>query len=155
PVPALAPAISVPLTKAGGLAASRYARSPTPPSETEVPSLKPEERPIFQTSLPGPESSSTFGMGHDATPEREPTFEEIDAVMRHLNETEMEPAPPVADIPKWHQPSPTRRIQIPEPDESSPIRLQPQNQMRSDAPSPSPGRFHALPGETTQHRIFS
>ena len=152
PVPAFSPV----LPKTGGLSASRYARSPTPPAvEPEVPALEPEERPAFQASLPGLESPSTFGKGRDASPEREPTFEEIDAVMRHLNETEMEPAPPVADIPKYRQPSPIRRIQIPEPDKSSPIRLQPQTQLRSDAPSPSPGRFHALPGEATSHRIFS
>ena len=159
PVPALtakpAPAASSTLPKTGGLAASRFARSPTPPTaDPEVPPLEPEERPMFQESLPRPESPPTFDNGQDETPQREPTFEEIDAVMRHLNETEMEPTPPVADV-KWHQPSPTRRIQIPEPDKSSPIRLQPQTHMRSDAPSPSPGRFHALPSEKIPHRIFS
>jgi hypothetical protein len=158
PAPArtIAPAVSPTLPKTGGLAASRYARSPTPPAvEPQLPTLEPEERPAFQEALPLPESPSTIVKGQDAFPEREPTFEEIDAVMRHLNETEMEPVPSVTDVPKWRQPSPTRRIQIPEPDKSSPIRLQPQTQMRSDAPSPSPGRFHALPGETNVHRIFS
>lgn len=154
PISAPAPVLSPPVRKTGGLADSRYARSPSPPPvvEPEVPTLEPEERPTFQASLPGPESPIAFSNDQEATPDREPTFEEIDAVMRHLNETEMEPAP-LPDIPQWHQPSPTRRIQIPEADRSSPIRLQPQNLMRSDAPSPSPGRFNALLGET--NRIFS
>lgn len=155
--PTPAPVVPPSLLKSGGLSASRFARSPSPPAAEEFRevSLQPEERPIFQASLPVPGSPPTSSKVQDGSPEREPTFEEIDAVMRHLNETEMESAPVEADIPKWHQPSPTRRIQIPEPDKSSPIRLQPQNQMRSDAPSPSPARLHALPGETLSQRNFS
>lgn len=155
-----APVEPVTLPKAGGLAASRFARSPTPPASLESPEIQPEERPAFQSSLPRTESPPTYGNEPDSDEKQaSPTFEEIDAMMQHLNKVELESGPTPQkdpfqddDIPRWHQPSPTRRIQVPEPDNSSPIRLQPQNLMRSDAPSPSPGRFQALPGES---RIFS
>ena len=142
----------------GGLSASRFARSPTPPAQGDSPELLPHERPGFQVSLPQPESPPTYA--GDDEPEtmenREPTFEEIDAVMQHLNEVEMDSGPVRdTDTPRWHQPSPTRRIQVPDLDNSSPIRLAPQNLMRSDAPSPSPRRFQALPGEVIPERIFS
>jgi hypothetical protein len=143
----------------GGLANSRFARSPTPPARTESPDidLSPDERPTFQASLPvasGPVSPLT----EPELPENdnhEPTMEEMDEILSHLNKTEMEASSHADDTPKWLQPSPTRRIQVPNPDQSSPIRLQPQNLMRSDAPSPSPGRFHGLPGEMMPQRIFS
>ncbi|KAH8590710.1 hypothetical protein B0O99DRAFT_299677 [Bisporella sp. PMI_857] len=141
----------------GGLANSRWARSPTPPAAPVSPEvdLQPEELPSFQAALPRAEVEAAIDREES---DREPTFEEIDAVMRQLKEIEMESGPTPhknpsrdEDISRWHQPSPTRRIQVPEID-SSPIRLQPQNLMRSDAPSPSPARFRALPGES---RIFS
>ncbi|CZT12265.1 uncharacterized protein RAG0_16148 [Rhynchosporium agropyri] len=69
--------------------------------------------------------------------------------MRLMNEAESAPRP---DSAAFHQPNPQRQINLPDPDNSSPIRLLPQHIMRSDAPSPSPRRFQALPGET---RIFS
>ncbi|KAG9240910.1 hypothetical protein BJ878DRAFT_578671 [Calycina marina] len=146
--------------KLGGLAASRWARSPTLPAAQASPDvLSKEELSAFQASLPGPESSPTHTRERALTPDREPTFEEIDAVMRHLNEVERDtrPAPQKdphrdQDNPTWHQTSPTRLVQAPDLDHSSPIRLRPQNLMRSDAPSPTPSKFRALPGET---RIFS
>jgi len=156
-VPVVAP---VAKPKLGGLASSRWARSPTPPLAPASPEiLEAGEESNFQTSLPGPDSPLLYNHGREPSPDHEPTFEEIDAVMRHLNEVEMDSRPTPhkdphrdEDIPTWHHPSPTRRIQVPDLDNSSPIRLQPQNLMRSDAPSPSPARFRALPGET---RIFS
>jgi hypothetical protein len=155
PAPVVAPPpISLPKTGGlGGLSASRYARSPTPPTQTESPTfdMQPDEMPKFQQALPRADSPPKSV--HDNTEEREPTFEEIDAVMRHLNEVES--APRGTDMPTWQQPSPAKQIQMPDLDNSSPIRLQPQNLMRSDAPSPSPGRFRALPGETLPQRIFS
>lgn len=148
--------------KAGGLADSRFARSPTPPTNAVSPeiNLLPGEIPTFQSSLPKPESPSTY-VNERASESRQasPTFEEIDAMMQHLNKVEMESGPTPQkdphrddDIPRWHSPSPTKRIQVPDPDNSSPIRLQPQSLMRSDAPSPSPGRFQPLPGDS---RIFT
>jgi hypothetical protein len=150
--PVVPPPVSLP-KKTGGLADSRYARSPTPPAQTESPTfdMQPNDIPKFQAALPRQDSPEQDV--HEDTEEREPTFEEIDAVMRHLNEVES--APRVTETPIWQQSSPAKQIQMPDPDNSSPIRLQPQNLMRSDAPSPSPGRFRALPGETMPHRIFS
>jgi hypothetical protein len=161
--PSPAPAVSVSQPpKRSGLAASRFAGSPTPPPATQSPevNLQPEELPSFQASLPGPASSPQYiEEDRPDSPDREPTFEEIDAVMRQLNEAEISSGPTPQkdlhrdeDIPRWHQPSPTRLINVPDLEHSSPIRLQPQHLMRSDAPSPSPGRFRALPGE---QRIFS
>lgn len=139
----------------GGLSSSRYARSPTPPAQTESLTfdMQAHEMAQFQAALPRPESPPQDLL--EETEEREPTFEEIDAVMRHLNEVENESAARGTDSPIWHQSSPAKQIQMPDPDNSSPIRLQPQNVMRSDAPSPSPGRFRALPGEALPQRIFS
>jgi hypothetical protein len=155
PKPAAVDPPTLPTT--GGLSASRFARSPTPPAQVDSPELLLHERPDFQASLPQPESPPTYvGDDEPDTMDRYPTFEEIDAVMQHLNEVEMDSAPHLdTDTPRWHQPSPTRRIQVPDLDNSSPIRLQPQNLMRSDAPSPSPTRFQALPGEVVPERIFS
>ncbi len=131
-----------------GLAASKYARSPSPEdlSSPEI-EMAPHESAQFQDSLPGPESPPTYADNKDfEEEEREPTFEEIDAIMHQLNEVELESA--AVDTPRWTEPSsPARIIQMPDPNNSSPIRLQPQNLMRSDAPSPSPGRFQPLPGQ--------
>lgn len=142
--PVLAPASPIlPITS--GLSASKYARSPSPPraSATESPTLRPNEANDFQNALPGPLSPPRY----DETSEleegeiqedREPTFEEIDAVMRHLNSTEMSPVTISngENTPEWHESTPRRHFQI--PPLSSPIRLHP-NLSRSDAPSPSPG----------------
>jgi hypothetical protein len=148
PTPALVSPPSLPSTAlpSAGLSASKYARSPSPPAETSSPEIEmqPHESASFQASLPGPESPPTYAVDDDAA-DREPTFEEIDAVMRQLNEAELESAP--VDTPRWTQPSsPPRQIHMPDAHNLSPIRLQPQNLMRSDAPSPSPRRFKPLPG---------
>lgn len=142
--PVLAPASPV-LPKTNGLADSRYANSPSPPraSATESPTLRPHEVNDFQNALPGPLSPPKYDEDSDLEEgeireDREPTFEEIDAVMRHLNSTEMSPASASdgEDTPRWHEAGSQRHIRI--PSMSSPIRLHP-NLLRSDAPSPSPG----------------
>jgi hypothetical protein len=148
--------VQPPSLPSAGLSASKYARSPSPPAAIDSPdiNMKPVEATQFQTALPHSEVEPMYAGHHDVdVVEREPTVEEIDAILRQMNEIELESAPKQElESTQWHQPSPTRRIQVPDVDNSSPIRLQPQNLMRSDAPSPSPGRFHPLPGET---RIFS
>ncbi|KAG4027027.1 hypothetical protein MFRU_034g00850 [Monilinia fructicola] len=159
--PVLEPASPV-LPKTGGLAASKYANSPSPPrtGAIESPTLRPHEVDDFQNALPGPlqygeESEMEEG---EIREDREPTFEEIDAVMRHLNSTERSPAVENNgdDTPRWHEASPRRHIQI--PSMSSPIRLHP-NLLRSDAPSPSPGpRRYADDsqfGEMSPDRVYS
>lgn len=139
--PAQAPPalVSPPSLPAMGLSASRYAKRPTPPASTGYADdsaddhLDSPERTDFQAALP-PESPPNYSAD---------TFEEIDAVMRQINDSEMASAP-IQSSPTWPQLSPTRGIEMPTVD-SSPIRLQPNNVMRSDAPSPSPGSFMTLP----------
>ncbi|KAL2062065.1 hypothetical protein VTL71DRAFT_6331 [Oculimacula yallundae] len=152
PVPSLPPSLPV----SAGLSASKYARSPTPPAleaptppESPETNMQAEERTQFQEALP-----QADGPAYDVEEDRGETFqeqslEEIDEVMRLMNEAESASRP---ESTVFHQPSPQRHINLPDPDNSSPIRLLPQHVMRSDAPSPSPRRFQALPGES---RIFS
>ncbi|KAI9743712.1 MAG: hypothetical protein M1818_003028 [Claussenomyces sp. TS43310] len=164
PIPPLAlPALSAPMPSAG-LSSSRYAvTSPNQPVEIVTSAEKPSIHASLQQQPTPPAQSeeeetaaqSEQDGSHAAAETEGPTFEEIDAVMRHMNQVESEKAASrETDTPRWHQPSPRRTVQIPDAD-SSPIRLQAQNLLRSDAPSPSPRRFHALPGEIPSHRIFS
>ena len=123
-----------------GLSGSRFARSPTPEQQEESPiiDLHPEERHNFQAALPQPQSPPTY-QERSPTPDRENLpLEDIDAIMNQLNAQDRQRA--FDSSPKHRQASPTR-MQMPTLDNSSPIRLQPQNLMRSDAPSPSPGRY--------------
>jgi hypothetical protein len=80
----------------------------------------------------------------------EASMEDIDAIMRHLNENPNMGVNKSADVPQWHQPSPTRHISLAAVTNSSPLHLPPQNVFRSDAPSPSPRQYRALPGEVPQ-----
>jgi hypothetical protein len=131
-----------------GLAASRYARTPTPPAVVESPdiSLRSPERSDFQTALP-PVSPPQYAEDENSNNStHEATFEEIDAIMSHMNPSAIEVTH--TSSPLWQQGSATRAIRMPDMDTSSPIRLQPQNLMRSDAPSPSPGRYMSVPGAT-------
>ncbi|TVY41111.1 hypothetical protein LSUB1_G002395 [Lachnellula subtilissima] len=140
-----------------GLSGSRFAGSPTPPPQLSYPESDFEFNEVadFQNALPGPESPPGYKERVGEIADREPTYEEIDDIMNHLNQAEFESAPRDSS-PGYIQPSPMRQIQMPNLEQSSPIRLQPQNLMRSDAPSPSPGRFMALPGEpVASQRIFS
>ncbi|KAK0106092.1 hypothetical protein ONS95_004596 [Cadophora gregata] len=157
PAPSSVPSLPPSLPVSAGLSASRFARSPTPPAvEASSPPkspethMQPEERTQFQGALPQVESPPPY-TGEEERNEtfQEQSLEEIDEVMRLMNEAESAPR---QDSTVYHQPSPQRHINLPDPDNSSPIRLLPQHVMRSDAPSPSPRRFQALPGES---RIFS
>ncbi|KAF2496159.1 hypothetical protein BU16DRAFT_560993 [Lophium mytilinum] len=72
------------------------------------------------------------------------TFDEIDSVMKHLNE-EGSDFGVERDSNSWDQSSPRRSLHDFE-------RLQPNTQMRSDAPSPSPRRIYAhIPAPGTLH----
>ncbi|CZT48516.1 related to myosin heavy chain [Rhynchosporium secalis] len=154
------------LPVSAGLSASKYARSPSPPIREPTPGqspdthMQPEERTQFQGVLPHADGTPEYDVeedheeafqedSEDQETFQEQSLEEIDEVMRLMNEAESAPRP---DSAPFHQPNPQRQINLPDPDNSSPIRLLPQHIMRSDAPSPSPRRFQALPGET---RIFS
>lgn len=148
-----------------GLSSSRYAEpSPSPPPQVkESPALElaEPEKSAFQNAVPQPQSPPKYNDKVDPeVPPGETTlaslgFEEIDDIMRHMNEADssMGVVRHTAETPQW-QASPERTLQIPN-EESSPIRLQPQNLMRSDAPSPSPRRFDQLPGDHVGQRVFS
>ncbi|KAF8846931.1 hypothetical protein BDZ45DRAFT_608178 [Acephala macrosclerotiorum] len=155
PAPVSAAPVSVPTS--GGLSASRYARSPTP-EEVASPkaNLDHRESMQFQDSLPGPSSPPTYAEEPSFAEEEEPeepkaiheqSIDEIDDIMNHMNQIEQSAPLRSEEVPTWLQQSPQRQVQMPE-NSSSPIRLLPQNLMRSDAPSPSPRRFHPLPGQS-------
>ncbi|OBT57239.1 hypothetical protein VE04_04668 [Pseudogymnoascus sp. 24MN13] len=137
-----------------GLASSRYADpTPSPPPhrsevDAEVEASDPE---ISALEEPAPQSPAAHGgASYIATPPREASFEEIDDIMRHINEADSS----MGAVRHVTEPVGSEQtLQMPH-SESSPIRLHPQNLMRSDAPSPSPRRFQALPGGRGQ-RVFS
>ncbi|KAK6956232.1 hypothetical protein Daesc_001505 [Daldinia eschscholtzii] len=137
-----------PQPKSGGLSASRFAATPSPVSEARSSQL-PEESINEQASevselhsfepLPvSPPSEPNESRG-DAT--HEPTFEEIDAVIQHLNKND-----PTMGVkrtigsPQWRRPSPVHDVPAATVTNSPPVRLPPQVPFRSDAPSPSPPR---------------
>lgn len=134
---------------AKGLAASKYARSPSPTSDAYgqedaqealassamVEDLEDTQGTISQPSSPPP-------MPDDgAAGDREPTFEEIDAVMQHINEHD-----PSLGVKKnidssiWRQPSPAQPIPIPGARDSPRPTFPPR--LRETVPSPSPRHYH-------------
>lgn len=146
-----------------GLAASKYARSPSvtseleaqEPQETLVSSMTAEDLEDTQETISQPASPQAIPFEGERDI-REPTFEEIDEVMRHINEHD-----PALGVKKTHesplwQPSPSRPIPIPGADiESpkahpifpvpgatgeSPKHIHPR--LRDNAPSPSPRHYH-------------
>ncbi|PMD32931.1 hypothetical protein L207DRAFT_439468 [Hyaloscypha variabilis F] len=160
PAPVAPP--SLPVTSGlGGLSSSRYARSPTPPAAAASPEpteahSEPDEPAELQAPLPEPQSPVKYGESDTpvspASPAADPLevpYEDIDDVMQHIDAVDRAYVP---DTPRFHQPSPAKSFHIPDVDGSSPIRLQPQNLMRSDAPSPSPRRYNGLPSES---RMFA
>jgi hypothetical protein len=154
PIPA--PVVPPSIPTGGGLSASRFARSPTPTAEVTSPevSMQPHESAKFQVALPQPQSPPKYAEESDTpdTAAGDPLhlqpYEEIDDVMQHIDAADRAYVP---DATRYHQPSPTKPFLIPDADTSSPIRLQPQNLMRSDAPSPSPRRYNAAPED---HSFF-
>ncbi|ELR05928.1 hypothetical protein VC83_04872 [Pseudogymnoascus destructans] len=141
-----------------GLASSRYA-DPTlspPPQRSEVAAEVDASDPEIPTSEEtAPQSPAAYdGASYIGTPPREASFEEIDDIMRHINEADSSMGAVRHVTESSQRPvSSEQTLQMPH-SESSPIRLHPQNLMRSDAPSPSPRRFQALPGGRGQ-RVFS
>src|SRR5438045_9264493 len=95
-----------------------------------------EEQATFQAATPPSQSPPPNYVEPESLGDREPTFEEIDAVMRHMNEAEAQRAVSRdTDTPRWHQPSPHRPLQLPL--DTSPVCIPPQDLLRADAPSPS------------------
>ncbi|KAI0805150.1 hypothetical protein GGR55DRAFT_681435 [Xylaria sp. FL0064] len=129
---------------------SRNAISPSPVSEHLVAPISRAEVGSGSYSyepLPvSPPSDAGVAPGDEGT--HELTFEEIDAVMQHLNEND--PTMGVkrtVDSPKWHQPSPVRKMPTSTINDSPQAHLQPQLPFRSEGPSPSPRQYRSLPQE--------
>ncbi|KAL7621445.1 hypothetical protein AAE478_008767 [Parahypoxylon ruwenzoriense] len=151
-----------PPQKSAGLSSSRFADSPSPVSEGKDSGF-PGENANEQTSevselhsfepLPvSPPSQAGTQPRREAT--HELTFEEIDAVMQHLNEND-----PTMGVkrtmksPIWHQPSPVRNVSAAAAvTNSPPVNLPPQIPFRSDAPSPNPQQYLTLPKQATTPR---
>ncbi|KAI1099578.1 hypothetical protein F4804DRAFT_345403 [Jackrogersella minutella] len=162
-----------------GLRASRFASVPSPPpkfaalpvsesvatpspvsednalelpegNNTEQPSEVPELH-SFEPLPVSPPSDAGIPPRDDAT--HELTFEEIDAVMQHLNDNDPTMgANRTVESPKWHQPSPVRDVSVAAITNSPPVRLPPRVPFRSDGPSPSPRQYLTLPKQATDLR---
>ncbi|KAI0537557.1 hypothetical protein GGR58DRAFT_345743 [Xylaria digitata] len=130
---------------------SRDAISPSPVSEEHLalPIIRPGEVSDSHSYEPLPVSPpSDAGIAPLDDEMHEYTFEEIDAVMQEINEND--PTMGVrrtVESPKWHQPSPLRKIPTKIVTDSPPVHLQPQVPFRSEAPSPSPRQYRSLPQE--------
>ncbi|KAI1203619.1 hypothetical protein F5X97DRAFT_283648 [Nemania serpens] len=128
---------------------SRTAMSPSPVSEEQPasPVISPEatfESHGYEPLPVSPPSDAGAQPPEDGTFEL--TFEEIDAVMQHLETDPTMGVKRTVESPKWHQPSPVRKIPTTIAD-SPRVQLPPQVPFRSDAPSPSPLQYQSLPQE--------
>ncbi|CAM1502267.1 Fc.00g042510.m01.CDS01 [Cosmosporella sp. VM-42] len=146
-----------PPPKPKGLAASRYAREPTP-EEKLLPSapvealqdsviesveheaeLEPEVAPVMRATA-GPAIGAT---------ERTLTFEEIDAVMQDLENNPAMGVNKYVEAAKWQHGSPTRNMSIAAVADSSPYRLEPPTEQYSrDEESLTPREYRDLPEPT-------
>ncbi|KAI1258500.1 hypothetical protein F5Y18DRAFT_444550 [Xylariaceae sp. FL1019] len=142
-----------------GLKASRFAASPSPIRNGASPSSVSEDQPA---SLRSEEASDVHG--YETLPVSPPsdagiqvptnetdglTFEEIDAVMQEMG---MDPSMGVkraVDSPKYHQPSPVRRMSPAALANSPPVQI-PDVPSRSDDFSPSPQQYRALPKDSIE-----
>ncbi|KAI0010436.1 hypothetical protein F4779DRAFT_306822 [Xylariaceae sp. FL0662B] len=150
-----------PMPKTTGMPAPQFAASPSPVSEdnarraaTANGSKQVDDAPELHSFEPlpvSPPSEAGVQPNNDGT--HELTFEEIDAVMQHLNEND-----PTMGVkrnrtsPQWHQPSPVRNISVAAVTNSPPLHLPPQVPFRSDAPSPTPQEYRNLPEGLTVAR---
>lgn len=148
------------------LAASSFAASPSPPQAlpasdyagsasvvSEVETVQSPFGPDAQDEFIIPIAAEESDDIQDTTPQAavihgedgdagEATFEEIDAVMQHINEND--PAlgvKKVVDIPQWQQSSPTRQISVTGITDETPKQGQ-EHYHRGVAPSPSPRHYH-------------
>ncbi|KAK7750428.1 hypothetical protein SLS62_007617 [Diatrype stigma] len=150
-----------PQPKTAGLAASRFAKSPSPPSDDEdvtIPvninnadgTVEPQELHSFEP-LPASPTSKDSEKPKIERSIHDLTFEEIDAIMRHLNEKDptmgVKRAP---GLPRSRQLSPAPKPSVVAAANSPSLQLPPKVPFRSDAPSPSPRQYRDLPRENTQ-----
>ncbi|KAK1477943.1 myosin class II heavy chain, partial [Colletotrichum abscissum] len=153
---------SPPKTK--GLSASRFAASPSPArnagEEVYEDSLEEGEIPEDYVVSEGEEyldepnaHEFTFPSKSaiDASNEQhEPTFEEIDDIMNHLNQNDPTFGVNKAndEAARWHQPSPNRQIQVAGVTNLSPYKMQAGSQYRSRTSSPV-RQYHGLPTDNS------
>ncbi|KAF9871545.1 myosin class ii heavy chain [Colletotrichum karsti] len=140
--------------KAKGLAASRFAASPSPAPEPELEEGEiPDDYVVSETEeeyADEPDAAPAFTFGREDTAEsveekHEPTFEEIDAIMDHLNQNDPTLGVNRSNVDlRYHQASPNRNIQV---THTSPYRLQPAAQYRSGTSSPI-RQYRGLPGDS-------
>ncbi|KAK4237838.1 hypothetical protein C8A03DRAFT_15642 [Achaetomium macrosporum] len=127
-----------PPPKRSGLAASRFAASPSPISDDKIPSVEAAVSPLETEDL----SAVTDNEHAEGDLPLEPTMADIDEVMRRLHENpDMGVNRTYSDEPQWRQTSPTRRSSEAAPPES-PSGMPPPSYSRSGAPSPSQADFH-------------
>ncbi|MBE3041966.1 hypothetical protein IMZ48_05170, partial [Candidatus Bathyarchaeota archaeon] len=166
-----------------GLAASRFAASPSPEPTVEEPSpvssnggeWEPEsvarqisptpeqiaEEPAEETQQSEAEDRAIPEDQPDVVEKKaavlatnEPTLEEIDAIMHHINNNDPHKGVNYhSGSPLPHQASPTRQPQLTLATNETPFHLPPTGHFRSDAPSPSPRQYQALPGDAARSTI--
>ncbi|KAK4130120.1 hypothetical protein BT67DRAFT_391952 [Trichocladium antarcticum] len=124
--------------KRTGLAASRFAATPSPGPDDEPRGEGQIISPLAADTLPTGAGEKHAG---DVSP-IEPTMADIDEVMRRLNENpDMGVNRTFVEQLRWHEPSPTRHSPNSAASGSSPSHLPSQTHFRSDAPSPSLGDY--------------
>ncbi|KAI1379142.1 hypothetical protein F4677DRAFT_465370 [Hypoxylon crocopeplum] len=136
-----------PTQKYGG-SPSPVAATPSPVSEDKFSQLPTETSEVselhsFEPLPVSPPSEAGSQRRDEVT--HELTFEEIDAVMQHLENDPTMGVKKTMESPKWRQPSPVRNISVAAVTSSPPAQLPPQVPFRSDAPSPSPSQYLTLP----------
>ncbi|KAI9839850.1 MAG: hypothetical protein M1819_000040 [Sarea resinae] len=134
-----------PVPKTKGLDGSRFAHSPSPPplpGQTSSTTLRPSEVGSFRDDVfePTKDAPPLDSEGIDYSSLIQPSYDEIDAVMRHLNQDDSDLGVERNGSP-WRRSSPVQAqlptLERPTSAQQLPLDLHP----RSDAPSPSPGRF--------------
>ncbi|KAF4980358.1 hypothetical protein FZEAL_3619 [Fusarium zealandicum] len=135
-----------------GLAASRFAKSPSP-EEKPLPPIPVEDdlmESVEHDSEAEPQLEATI-----TNPARadgpEPTFEEIDAVMDQFYDDPTMGVNKRLELSKWQHGSPTRNLSIAAVANSSPYRLEPDmDRYARDEASATPREYHTLPESAAQ-----
>ncbi|PHH87379.1 hypothetical protein CDD83_8940 [Cordyceps sp. RAO-2017] len=128
---------SPPPPKADGLASSRFATEPSPDGPLEAQPTPSSESVIESVEQ---EAASPVGRLIDVGLEREPTFEEIDAVMQHLKN---DPSMGVNKSTEISQRQPPTAVM--EPDVSGEDLQPPVDKLARDGTSLTPRQQHVLP----------
>ncbi|TQN70695.1 hypothetical protein CSHISOI_04751 [Colletotrichum shisoi] len=142
---------SPPKTK--GLSASRFAASPSPargPDEEELEEGEIPEDYVVSDSEDYADETQAHNFSGKRPAKNEPTFEEIDAIMSHLNQNDptFGVNKATAEAARWHQPSPNRQIQVAGVTNLSPYKMQAGSQYRSRTSSPV-RQYHGLPADNS------